>query len=146
MPNVVTGESIQNITQEIPGVINTFDNVLDLIVVENKFIKTAIIFIIFFSFSYLIKYISSRFLKNWAKKTKSEIDDEIIETVEGPIFWLFVSMGLLLTIGWFFNSMNAPTYFVYLGTGRLRWNTLAHIAMGIMMTIINRRVARGNEN
>jgi len=45
------------------------------------------------------------------------------------IFVLFVT---LLSIGWFLKTLNAPAYFVNLGTGELRWNVISHIAIGLL--------------
>lgn len=44
----------------------------------------------------------------------------------------FVSYSLLLVAGFWFNTLSGPAYFVNLGTGLLRWNTLAHVAIGIL--------------
>lgn len=45
---------------------------------------------------------------------------------------VFVIFGILLSIGWFLNILNAPAYFMNLGTGELRWNVISHIAIGIL--------------
>ena len=45
---------------------------------------------------------------------------------------VFVIFGTLLAIGWFLNILAAPAYFVYLGTGELRWNVVSHIAIGLL--------------
>lgn len=42
----------------------------------------------------------------------------------------FVQFTALLSIAWFVNTMAGPAYYSNLGTGRLRWNTLGHAAMG----------------
>ena len=42
----------------------------------------------------------------------------------------FVIMGAWLTFAWFLNTVSAPAYFAYLGQGKLRWVTTAHIVMG----------------
>ena len=47
----------------------------------------------------------------------------------------FVLFSTLLTIGWLFNSLSAPAYFANLGTGKLRWNTIGHIAIFILNVI-----------
>ncbi len=44
----------------------------------------------------------------------------------------FIIFGMLLTIGWFLNTLNAPAYFAYLGIGELRWNVISHIAIGVL--------------
>lgn len=45
---------------------------------------------------------------------------------------IFVVFGILLTIGWFLNILNAPAYFAYLGIGDLRWNVIGHIVIGLL--------------
>lgn len=42
----------------------------------------------------------------------------------------FVIVGIALAVGWLINTLSAPSYFVYLGSGYLKWNTLSHIVMG----------------
>lgn len=42
----------------------------------------------------------------------------------------FVLMAACLTSVWYLNSITAAPYFAYLGQGRLRWITVAHIIMG----------------
>jgi len=43
----------------------------------------------------------------------------------------FVIMALALVVAWYVNSLTAPTYFAYLGTGKLRWVTTSHVALGV---------------
>lgn len=44
----------------------------------------------------------------------------------------FVLFSLLLAVGWFLNILNAPAYIANLGIGELRYNTLAHIIIGLL--------------
>jgi len=44
----------------------------------------------------------------------------------------FVIFGILLAIGWFLNTLNAPAYFAYLGIGELYWNVIGHITIGVL--------------
>lgn len=44
----------------------------------------------------------------------------------------FVICGALLAAGWFGNLLSAPAYFVNLGTGDLRWNTISHLVLGML--------------
>jgi len=48
----------------------------------------------------------------------------------------FVGFGILLSIGWFFNTLSAPSYFVNLGTGELRWNVVSHVAIAVLNAIL----------
>lgn len=44
----------------------------------------------------------------------------------------FVVFSILIAIGWFVNTINGPAFFANLGSGRLRWNTVSHVAIGIL--------------
>lgn len=44
----------------------------------------------------------------------------------------FVVYTLLLCVGFGFNTLVGPAYFVNLGAGSLRWNTLSQVAIGIL--------------
>jgi len=44
----------------------------------------------------------------------------------------FVEYSLLLALGYWFNSLVGPAYFVNLGTGHLQWNTVSHVVIGIL--------------
>jgi O-antigen/teichoic acid export membrane protein len=44
-------------------------------------------------------------------------------------------MGAWLTFAWFLNIVSTPAYFAYLGQGKLRWITIAHIIMGAVNII-----------
>ena len=44
----------------------------------------------------------------------------------------FVLFGILLAIGWFFYTLNAPARYVNLGTGELRWNVISHIVIALL--------------
>lgn len=48
----------------------------------------------------------------------------------------FVEYTLLLAAGFWFNTIIGPAYFVNLGTGLLRWNTLSHVAIGILNIVL----------
>jgi O-antigen/teichoic acid export membrane protein len=45
---------------------------------------------------------------------------------------VFVLFATLLAIGWFLNTLNAPAYFVNLGTGELRWNLVSHLVIALL--------------
>jgi O-antigen/teichoic acid export membrane protein len=44
----------------------------------------------------------------------------------------FVLFSIMLGSAWMINSLAAPAYFVYVGTGELRWNVIAHVTMCIV--------------
>lgn len=48
----------------------------------------------------------------------------------------FVGYAILLSAGFWLNNLIGPAYFVNLGTGMLRWNTLSHITIGILNMVL----------
>lgn len=54
----------------------------------------------------------------------------------GDYQYLFVNFSLILAVGWFSNTLNAPAYFSNMGTGHLNWNTVAHIVIGALNMIL----------
>jgi O-antigen/teichoic acid export membrane protein len=44
----------------------------------------------------------------------------------------FVISGILLSVGWFMNTIAGPAYFSYLGTGSLRWNLTGHLLIAFL--------------
>ena len=44
----------------------------------------------------------------------------------------FASFTVILTMAWFLNTLNSPSYFANLGTGHLNWNTIAHVVIGVL--------------
>jgi O-antigen/teichoic acid export membrane protein len=58
----------------------------------------------------------------------------------GAFSWLLIGeyqiqfITLLWVVGsaWFFNIFSAPAYFMNMGTGNVKWNTLAHISMALV--------------
>ena len=58
----------------------------------------------------------------------------------GAVSWLligsyqpeFVLMLGILCVAWMGNSFSVPAYFINMGTGRVGWNTLSHLLMGML--------------
>lgn len=44
----------------------------------------------------------------------------------------FIIFAVLLSIGWFLNTLASASYFANLGTGELRWNVIGHITIAIL--------------
>lgn len=44
----------------------------------------------------------------------------------------FVLIVILLSIGWYLNTLNAPAYYANLGIGILRWNLISHISIALL--------------
>lgn len=54
----------------------------------------------------------------------------------GHVEMQFVLFGALLSLGWAVNTLSGPAYFFNLGTGRLKWNTVAHVSMAALNVIL----------
>jgi O-antigen/teichoic acid export membrane protein len=48
----------------------------------------------------------------------------------------FIAFGTVLSIAWFLNTVNAPAYFSNMGTGHLKWNTIAHVGVGFLNLVM----------
>lgn len=48
----------------------------------------------------------------------------------------FLLFGGLLAVGWGLNSLTGPAYFINLGTGDLKWNSIAHVLMAILNVVL----------
>lgn len=92
----VTGEFIQNVSEEIPGVLDNIDLASELIPVDNLFLKALIVTLMFFIFAFIIKYLFSVILKRLVRGTKTEIDDKIVESAKFPTLALVTLLGLFL--------------------------------------------------
>jgi len=55
----------------------------------------------------------------------------ISEVWIGHYEFSFVFSSLFLTIGWLLNNLCVPAYMANLGSGRLIWNTVGHILIGL---------------
>jgi O-antigen/teichoic acid export membrane protein len=44
----------------------------------------------------------------------------------------FIIFVILLSIGWFLNTLNAPAFFSFMGVGYLRWNVISQISVGLL--------------
>ena len=44
----------------------------------------------------------------------------------------FIIVLISLCLGWIINSLNIPSYMINLGTGKLKWNVISHLVIGIL--------------
>ena len=49
---------------------------------------------------------------------------------------IFIVAIYVLAIGWAANTLSGPAYFAYLGIGTLRWNTVAHVLIGVLNVVL----------
>ena len=50
-----------------------------------------------------------------------------------PSLILFI---VILSVAWWGNTLSAPAYFINMGTGDIGWNTISHLAIGLLNTLL----------
>ena len=65
---------------------------------QSRLVVSALIFIGFIIFGWIVDIIFEHYFKKLAKKTKTKIDDEIIKNVKRPIFVLVIFFGIYFFI------------------------------------------------
>lgn len=63
-----------------------------------EIIVSTSIFIIFLILGWVIVHVFERYFMKWAKKTKTKLDDEILQNVKKPIYLLVLFFGLFIFI------------------------------------------------
>ncbi|WP_081987075.1 oligosaccharide flippase family protein [Methylotenera sp. G11] len=48
----------------------------------------------------------------------------------------FIIYGTVLIVGWGLNTLNGPAYFINLGTGDLKWNSISHVLTAILNVLL----------
>jgi MscS family membrane protein len=66
---------------------------------SNQYAKAVFIVLISFLISKIITYLSNKYFKKWSEKSKTELDDLIIEKLKPPFTYLIVIFGLHVAIG-----------------------------------------------
>ncbi|MBU4501544.1 MAG: mechanosensitive ion channel family protein [Nanoarchaeota archaeon] len=66
--------------------------------IQNKIIYTIAIFIAFFIFAYVLKFILRHIIPRFTEKTKTKIDDLIIERTQKPGMYLIMILGLYIAL------------------------------------------------
>ncbi len=54
----------------------------------------------------------------------------------------FVRYSILLAAGFWINTLVGPAYFVNLGTGALRWNTMSHVVIGVLNGLLGYQLGK----
>lgn len=68
------------------------------LLVANKWLFSAVVFVTFFLLAEVIYYISKYIFLKLAKHTKTELDDLLIKRTNKPVFFLLVFIGLRLAV------------------------------------------------
>jgi O-antigen/teichoic acid export membrane protein len=53
------------------------------------------------------------------------------------INYLYILFLFLITISWYINAITMPAYFANLGSGRMKWNTISHVGMGLSNLVLS---------
>ena len=72
-----------------------------------RIVISALVFIAFLIFGYVIEHIFEHYFKKLAKKTKTKLDDEILKNVKKPIYILVIFFGLFFSV---YNINNFTNY------------------------------------
>jgi small-conductance mechanosensitive channel len=75
-------------------IIEVFQNFLNLGQLESEVITSIIIFLVSITIGWIVYSIFKRYIANWAKGTKTKIDDEILRNIRAPIILLAFLLGL----------------------------------------------------
>lgn len=78
---------------------------------QNPYIKAAAIFIAFYIFSEIAHFVLNRYIKFLTKKTKTDIDDKIIEKTNRPISLLLIVIGSYLAFTPFKTTFKYVNFF-----------------------------------
>ncbi len=65
---------------------------------NNKYIISASIVLIFVVLAKLIQFISKKYLEKIAARTSSNLDDLIIKKIKNPLLYLFLVYGFILKV------------------------------------------------
>jgi MscS family membrane protein len=60
---------------------------------ESKYLVAIIIFLAFFALSKLVHFVAGKFVLALARKTRTHLDDALIEKTNNPVSWLLIFIG-----------------------------------------------------
>ena len=92
--------------------------------VTNNYIYAFLMFLTFFILAYIVVFIIKRYILFLVKKTKTNLDDKLIEAVNHPIFYLLIFLGVYFGLTHLELSEKVSFYLgntvlslIYLGVG-----------------------------
>jgi MscS family membrane protein len=71
-------------------------------IVTNNYVYALVLFLAFFILAYIAVFIIRKYISFLTRKTKTRLDDDIIDATRGPVFYLLIAFGLLLAV----NELN----------------------------------------
>lgn len=72
-------------------------DIIDLLL-RNEYFQAIMIAVFFFILAKLLAWFSKNYLKKWAKKTKTNLDDIIVEKLQPPFVYIIFLFGLQIAI------------------------------------------------
>jgi len=66
---------------------------INLTPLAEELLASALIFILFLIAGWIVYHLFERFLAQWAKKTKTRLDDEIIANIKAPVYAFVILLG-----------------------------------------------------
>jgi MscS family membrane protein len=66
---------------------------------QSVYLQSALIFVFFALFSYIVMVIYSKYLEKFAAKTKTSVDDMLVDHTKRPVFYLILAYGLKISLG-----------------------------------------------
>ncbi|MBU0929492.1 MAG: mechanosensitive ion channel family protein [Nanoarchaeota archaeon] len=67
------------------------------VIIKNEYLQALTIIIISLVFSFIINFIIKNYIKKLTEKTKTDLDDKIIEIISKPIYLIIISIGIYLS-------------------------------------------------
>ena len=107
------------------------------IVFRNRWLFSLLILAGFYAVSFLVRLVLEKVVPRFTKKTKTTLDDEIVDMARKPVRWLIISLGAklaLLPLGLptavfaFFNNVTTAAIIALIGYCILK---LAEILLGV---------------
>ena len=83
--------------QNLTMTFDMLDSYFDFITVNNIYLKTGLVFLIFVLLAFMIRFVFTKLLHRLVKGTKTQIDDKIIATAKGPMLFLIITLGMFIS-------------------------------------------------
>lgn len=117
--------------QVVNGVTNGYWYLL-----ENKYIKAAIVLVAVYFGSKIIYYILEKYVKRLTNKTKTKVDDLILAKISKPISLILLLLGIRFAL----IPLNLPeniSFYVFHVIGALITLIVGYIAIGVLKILIH---------
>lgn len=111
---------------------------------HNRWVFAAIVFSAFFLFSRLSVYIIEKIILAVTSRTRTRLDDMIVERTNKPVSWLLIFIGVKIAIE-FLHYENGLTYYIDKTTTSLIYIGTGILVISIVVVLIDfwgRKVAR----